>query len=1010
MLAYRHLPVAPLPKIDFPVISVSGKLPGADPDTVATSLAAPLEKYLGVIPGVNEMTSVSSLGSCSVALQFDINRDIDAASRDVMAAINAASSDLPANLPSPPTYHKSSPADMPVLVIAMSSKTMGSTEVFRYADEIVGQRLCEVPGVSEVGINGSEKSAVRVQVDPAMIASAGLSLEEVRTFLSQVNMDLPKGSLEGEKTSYSIALNDQLFAAKDYRNLIVSQRNGAPILLSSIGRVVDDTQNSRLAGWANRTPAVLLTVFKDPNANVIETVNRIKAEIPRLKTWLPAGITFSVISDRTTTIRASVREVQFSLLFSIALVVLVMMLFLRRFWPTFIASVTVPLALAGTFGAMYLLGYSLDNLSLMALAVSVGFVVDDAIVVIENVVRHVEAGETPLQAALKGARQIGFTILSISLSLVAVFIPLLFMGGLIGRLFHEFSVTLSTSILISAVISLTLTPMLCARRLRPESSYAGGNNRIQEASEAAFNWLLACYRQSLVWVLRRQSLVLILSLLTLGATVWLYDVIPKGLFPLQDTGMISGTVEASQDVSFATMAKLQSQITEIILSDPAVDTIGSFVGGNRSSQNNGRMYITLKPLSERKVKAEEVIARLRGKLVKVQGVAVFLRPHQDIRVGGRMSKAEYQYALQSGSLSLLNTWVPKLVDKLKTIPKLTDVTSDQMTGGLQSSVEIDRDTASRLGLSLAAIDNTLYDAFGQRQVSTMYKRYNQHYVILEVDPSYQQDPSALNKIFVKSSSGQQIPLSAVAKFRTTNTLLSVPHQGQFPAVTISFNLAPGVSLEEATRLVTEAKRQIGMPQEINGSFQGTAQVFQSSLTSMPVLIAAALIAVYIVLGMLYESLLHPLTIISTLPSAGVGALLALMAFGLDLSIVAFIGIILLMGIVKKNAIMMVDFALEAVRSDHLSHEEAIFRACIVRFRPIMMTTLAALFGALPLAVGFGEGSELRQPLGISVMGGLIVSQVITLYTTPVIYLGLERLKERFHKLRLSFRDRILSPA
>ncbi len=993
IVSYHLLPVAPVPRVDFAMISVNASLPGADPQTVASSLAAPLERHLSQISGVSEITSVSTLGGTSINVQFDLNRKVDAAARDVQAAINAASHDLPINLPSPPTYKKSNPADAPIMVLAMTSDSLPVTGVFEAADEIVGQRFSQVEGVSQVLISGGAKSAVRVQVNPAALASIGSSLEDVRTFLSQANADKPKGSIDGEQASYTIYSNDQLLRADDYKNLVFAQKNGTPILLSSFADVVEGVENTRLGGWHGTKPAVLLIIFKQPDANVIETVDRIRAALPQTELWLPPALKLEVLSDRTVTIRASVADVQYSLLLSIALVVMVIFLFLRRFWPTFIASVTVPLALAGTFAMMYLLGYSLDNLSLMAVTISVGFVVDDAIVVIENVFRFMEKGDSAMVAGLKGARQIGFTVISMSISLVAVFIPLLFMGGLVGRLFHEFAVTLSLAILVSAVISLTLTPMMCSRLLKPEASL-GAPGVFHRACESAFNWMLGWYESALHWVLRRQKLTMFVALLTVIATVLLYIVVPKGFFPQQETGMISGSTEASQDISFPAMEKLQKRIVQIVLDDPSVATVGSFVGGGfgSSSVNTARLFIALKPRDQRDASGDEIIARIRRKTSAVPGISLVMQAMQDIRVGGRTSRAQFQYALQSGDLEELNRWVPKVVEKLSQFPELKDVSSDQQMRGLQSTVTVDRDAAARLGVSPATIDDTLYDAFGQRQVSTLYRRYNQHRVVLEADPQYQLEPSSLQKIYVRSSTGIQVPLASVAKFETGNTALSVNHQGQFPAVTLSFNLAPGVSLGRATDIVEEAARELKMPASIRGSFQGTAQVFQASLKNLPLLALAALLAVYIVLGILYESLIHPLTIISTLPSAGVGALLALLFTGKDLSLVSFIGIILLMGIVKKNAIMMIDFALDAQRNEGMSPRDAIFKACIIRFRPIMMTTLAALFGAIPLAIGHGAGSELRQPLGIAVIGGLIVSQALTLLTTPVIYLALEKMR------------------
>ncbi len=1008
IVAYFFLPVAPVPRVDLPMIMVSAGLPGADPQTVASSLAAPLERRFSQIAGVTELTSSSSLGGVSITVQFDLNRKVDAAARDVQAAINAAASELPLNLPSPPTYRKVNPADTPIMILCMTSDTRPASAVYEFGDEILGQRLNQVEGVSQVNISGGDKSAVRVQINPTALATTNLGLEDVRTFLQNVNVDKAKGSVDGPKSSYTIYSNDQLFDAKEYKDLVVAQSNGTPILLNSIGKAVEGVENDRNAGaagfasWAATHRAVLVVIFKQSDANIIETVDRIRAVLPQTEKWLPPDVKVQVLSDRTKTIRSSVEEVQLSLLLSVALVVMVIFIFLRRFWPTFIASITVPLAISGTFAVMYLCGYTIDNLSLMAVTISVGFVVDDAIVVIENVFRFIERGEKPMPAALKGARQIGFTVVSMSLSLVAVFIPLLFMGGLVGRLFHEFAVTLSAAILVSGVVSLTLTPMMCSRFLKPESAY-GKPGWFYRVCEGGFDWMLSEYERALRWVLRHQVLTLLVALGTVGLTGWFFYDVPKGLFPQQDTGLMSGTTEGAQDISFQAMKKLQDRIAAIVLADPAVESVGSFLGqgGNNGGTvtNTGRLFITLKPISQRPRSAdgqpstpEVIIARLRKATGGVAGVTLFLQANQDIRVGGRSSKAQYQYALQCGDLNELNEYAPKLVSALKKIPQLKDVTSDQQTRGLQTNVVVDRDAAARLNVSPQLIDDTLYDAFGQRQVSVIYQRYNQHHVVLEIDPQFQQGPDELNKIYVKSTTGQQVPLSSVAKFTTTNAYLSVSHQGQFPAVTLSFNLAPGVSLGEATKLIDKAAADMRLPADIVGSFQGTAQVFNASLSTFPMLLAAALIAVYVVLGILYESLIHPLTILSTLPSAALGALLALQLFAMDLSLVSFIGIILLIGIVKKNAIMMIDFALDAEREEGLGPEEAIFQACIVRFRPIMMTTLAALFGAVPLAIGMGTGSELRQPLGVAVVGGLIVSQPLTLLTTPVIYLYFERFR------------------
>jgi multidrug efflux pump len=994
LVAYRVLPVAPLPQVDFPMINVQANYPGVDPVTAATSLAAPLERRFANIAGVNEITSVSQLNGTVITLQFDLSRDIDAAARDVQAAINAAQSELPPGLPNPPNYRKANPNDQPILILALTSDAVPLSQIYNQATELLVPALSQVPGVSQVGVGGGAKSAVRVQVDPAALAAMGLSIDNVRTVLQGQNKDEPKGAIDGDIVSFTVNANDQLFTAADYKNLIIGQRNGVPIPLSAVGRVLDATEDRLQAGWFNSKRAVILFIRKQADANVVETVDHIKEILPQLRRWLPPAIHLDIQSDRTLTIRASVADVQTSLLISIGLVVMVCFLFLRRISTTFIACTAVPLSLAGTFAAMWLLQYSLDNISLMALTISVGFVVDDAIVVIENIVRYVEQGLSPIEATFKGAKQIGFTVLSMSISLVAVFIPLLFMGGLIGRQFHEFSVTLSIAILVSGIVSLTVTPMLCSRLIKEE--HPGQlPGRFYRVTESMFNRMLGFYSRTLRWVLKHSFLMLLVTVVTICLTIWLYGIVPKGFFPQQDTGTIMGITEGAQDISFDAMVEKQNQVTDIVKRDPAVASVTSAIGsGGGGSSNQGRMFVTLKPRNERKDNATQIVARLRAKTLRIPGIGCFFQAAQDIRVGGRATKGQYIYSLVSTDQNELNTWVPKLMAQLQKDAKLKDLTTDQQQRGLQLDVVVDRKKAAQLGIQPQQVDSALYSAFGQRQVSVMYTERNQFHVVLEALPEYLKDPTALDKIYVTGSHGIVVPLSAISHFQTSNTPTAINHQGQFPAVTFSFNLDQGTSLKEATDAIDRAAAAIHMPDDIRGSFQGTAQVFQDSLSSEPVLILTAIIAVYIVLGILYESFIHPITILSTLPSAGLGALLALLICQVELSIVSIIGIVLLIGIVKKNAIMMVDFALETEREHGLTPAEAIYQACVVRFRPIMMTTLAALFGAVPLAIGQGDGSEIREPLGVAIIGGLIVSQMLTLYTTPIIYLYLDRLRRR----------------
>ncbi len=1009
ILAYFRLPVAPIPQVEYPVISVNAGLPGASPETMASSVATPLERQFGRIAGVNQMTSTSQLGSTSITMQFDLSRNIDAAARDVQAAINAALGQLPANLPTRPNWRKVNPADAPIMILSLTSETITKPRMYDIADSVLAQKLSQVAGIGQVFVGGGARPAVRAEVNPTLLNKLGVGVEQVRAALGAANANRPKGEFTGPVNAWQITDNDQLFTADEYKNIIVAKNTtGGVVRLQDVADVQDSVEDIRNMGVANGKPAVLMIVFRQPGANIIEAVDRVKALLPELQASIPAGIKLDVALDRTITIRASVSDIQITLLISIVLVVLVVFVFLRNLRATFIPSVAVPLSLIGTFGVMYLLDYSVDNLSLMALAISTGFVVDDAIVVLEDITRYMEQGMKPVQAAFRGAREIGFTVLSMSTSLVAVFIPILLMQGLVGRLFREFAVVLSTAIAVSLVISLTVTPMLCAKFLRPETEKHG---RIYRFSERAFDGMLKLYRMSLGVVLRHQFLTLLVTVGTAALSIYLYVIAPKGFFPQQDTGRLSGGVQASQDISFPAMQEKMKQYVQIVLKDPAVNNLVAFSGG-QGSANTGRMFVVLKPPSERKATADQIINRLRPKLAVVPGATLFLTATQDLNIGGRQTNAQFQYTIQSEDLQDLNNWTPRILAKLKSLPELRDVNSDQQDKGLAADVVVDRDTASRLGITPAQVDAALYASFGQAQVSTMYKALNQYHVVMEVDPKLLPGTDALKNTYVKSSTGVEVPLSSFTRYQPSNTALQVNHQGFYPAVTLSFNLAPNVPLGNAAKVVEGAMRDLGVPASVHGGFQGTAAAFKDSAQSQPLLILTALITVYIVLGMLYESVIHPITILSTLPSAGVGAILAIMLTGNDLNVIALIGIILLIGIVKKNAILMIDFAVNATRVDNKTPEEAIYQACLLRFRPIMMTTMAALLGGLPLALGGGTGSELRRPLGIAIVGGLIVSQALTLFTTPVVYLYMDRIRLRVARWRGTHRkaEPILGPA